>query len=85
MIFFSDDDEISDTAKTAKAPLGVDVLFGTYKKWGYQTLFQEDLCWYDKWGIGLTDLHIRASPVEDEQFKARYICQINLLLNELFE
>ena len=77
MIFFSDDDEISDKPKTAKAPLGVEVLFGKFKEWGYQTLFQEDLCWYDYWGIGLTDLHIREGPVEDEQFKARYICQIN--------
>ena len=69
--FLPDDDEISDKAKTAKEPLGVEVLFGTFKKWGYQTLFQEDLCWYDYWGIGLTDLQIRASPVEDSAFKER--------------
>ena len=68
----ADDNAISDTAKTAKAPLGVEVLFGTFKKWGYQTLFQEDLCWYDYWGVGLTDLEVRGSPDGDDQFKERY-------------
>jgi len=53
-----DDNTIGDTPKTLKAPVGVEVLFETFKKCGYQTLFQEDLCWYDKGGIDLTDLKI---------------------------
>ena len=69
---FPDDNTIGDTAKTVKAPLGVEVLFGTFKEWGYQTLYQEDLCWYDKWGIGLTDLEIRRIPEGHTEFSERY-------------
>ena len=49
------------------------MLFGAFSKWGYQTLFQEDLCWYDYWGIGLTDLQVRARPDGDSEFKDRYL------------
>lgn len=70
--FFPDDNTIGDTAKTVKAPLGVEVLFGTFKEWGYQTLYQEDLCWYDRWGIGLTDLEMRGVPKGYSEFKERY-------------
>ncbi len=73
--FCPDDNTVGDTAKTVKAPLGVEVMFGTFKKWGYQTLYQEDLCWYDRWGIGLTDLEIRRIPKRDSEFKKRYVCQ----------
>lgn len=69
---FSDDNTIGDTAKTVKAPLGVEVLFGTFKEWGYQTLYQEDLCWYDWWGIGLTDLEVRRIPEGHTEFRKRY-------------
>lgn len=68
---FPDDNIIGDTAKTVKAPLGVEVLFGTFTEWGYQTLYQEDLCWYDRWGIGLTDLEMRGVPEEHSEFKER--------------
>ena len=66
-----DDDEVSASAKNTRAPLGVEVLYGAFKKWGYQTLpdatrryqtlpdVQEDLCWYNIWGIGLSDLDQR--------------------------
>ena len=74
-----DDNEISDRAKTAKDPLGVEVLFGAFSKWGYQTLFQEDLCWYDYWGIGLTDLQVRGRPDGDSEFKDRYCTFVNIL------
>ena len=74
-----DDNEISDRAKTAKDPLGVEVLFGAFSKWGYQTLFQEDLCWYDYWGIGLTDLQVRGRPDGDFEFKDRYRTFVNIL------
>ena len=69
---FSDDNAIGDTAKTLKAPLGVEVLFGTFKEWGYQTLYQEDACWFDMWGIGLTDLEIRTIPEGHTEFRERY-------------
>ena len=69
---FPDDNTIGDTAKTLKAPLGVEVLFGNCKEWGYQTLYQEDLCWYDRWGIGLTDLEMRVVPKGHSEFRKRY-------------
>ena len=73
LIFFllSDDNKISETVKSAKAPLGVEVLYETFKRWGYQTLYQEDLCWYDTWGIGLTNLDVRSKPSTDSEFKER--------------
>lgn len=71
-VFFPDDNTVGDTAKTVKAPLGVEVLFGTFKEWDYQTLYQEDLCWYDRWGIGLTDLEIRRIPDGQTEFRERY-------------
>lgn len=69
---FSDDNTIGDTAKTVKAPLGIEVLFATFKEWGYQSLYQEDLCWYDTWGIGLTGLEIKRIPDGHEEFRERY-------------
>ena len=68
---FSDDNEISASGKNTKAPLGVEVLYGTFQKWGYQTLFQEDLCWYDMWGSALTDIEKRDMPSGDSEFKSR--------------
>ena len=70
---FPDDNTIGDTAKTVKAPLGVEVLFGTFKEWDYQTLYQEDLCWYDRWGIDLTDLEVRIIPEGDTQYIQREV------------
>ncbi|XP_078343835.1 uncharacterized protein LOC144629491 [Oculina patagonica] len=74
--FFSgvlkDDNEISASGKNTKAPLGVEVLYGTFQKWGYQTLFQEDLCWYDRWGSALTDIEKREVPSEDSEFQSRW-------------
>lgn len=34
----------------------MDVLFGHYKRAGYQTMWQEDLCWKAMWGL-MTDLY----------------------------
>ena len=68
---FSDDNEMSASGKNGKAPLGVEVLYGTFQKWGYQTLFQEDLCWYDVWGSALTEIEKRAVPRKDSEFKSR--------------
>ena len=68
---FADDNEISASGKNTKAPLGVEVLYGTFQKWGYQTLFQEDLCWYDVWGSALTDIEKREVPSNDTEFRER--------------
>ena len=71
VLFYSDDNEISASGENTKAPLGTEVLYGTFQKWGYQTLFQEDLCWYDIWGSALTDIQRRAVPSADSEFKSR--------------
>ncbi|XP_022808588.1 uncharacterized protein LOC111345563 [Stylophora pistillata] len=73
--FFSgvlkDDNEVIASASNKKAPLGVEVLYGAFKKWGYQTLFQEDLCWYDIWGTALTDNERRKVPETNSDYKQR--------------
>ncbi|PFX29718.1 hypothetical protein AWC38_SpisGene5490 [Stylophora pistillata] len=66
-----DDNEVNASGENTKAPLGVEVLFGAFKKWGYQTFFQEDLCWYDIWGCMLSDIEKRARPEQDSEFKER--------------
>ena len=67
----SDDNEVSVSASNKNAPLGVEVLYGAAKKWGYQTLFQEDLCWYDIWGSALTDNERREIPKTNSEFRER--------------
>ena len=62
---------MSASGKNTKAPLGVEVLYGAFKKWGYQTFFQEDLCWYDIWGTALTDMERREMPKTNYEFKVR--------------
>ena len=66
-----DDNEVSVSGKNTKAPLGVEVLYGAFKKWGYQTFFQEDLCWYDIWGSVLTDIERRAMPKTNSEYRTR--------------
>ena len=51
--------------------LGIDVLYSEYHRRGYQTLFQEDLCWYDHWGIMLSDIKSRETPGTTEEKKSR--------------
>ncbi|KAJ7389022.1 ligand-gated sodium channel [Desmophyllum pertusum] len=74
--FFSgvlkDDNEISASGENTKAPIGIEVMYGTFQKWGYQTLFQEDLCWYDIWGSMLTEIQRRGVPTSDSEFKSRW-------------
>ncbi|KAJ7315079.1 hypothetical protein OS493_038971 [Desmophyllum pertusum] len=77
---FADDNKIS-SAVQGKAPLGVEVMYGTFQKWGYQTLFQEDLCWFDKWGTVLTDIEERPEPSGESEFKssitsAKCVCKV---------
>ena len=71
ILFLLDDNEISASGENTKAPIGTEVLYGTFQNWGYQTLFQEDLCWYDIWGSALTEIQKRAMPSSDSEFKSR--------------
>ncbi|EDO47581.1 predicted protein [Nematostella vectensis] len=47
------------TANHSADSLGIQVLFSHFFERGYQTLFQEDLCWFDEWGTHLTNLRSR--------------------------
>ena len=70
-IFPKGDEKFSKNVIKSLNPLGIDVLFSEYHKHGYQTMFQEDLCWYDFWGIMLTDLERLPVPKTISEFKAR--------------
>lgn len=61
------------------------VLYGAFQKAGYQTLFQEDLCWYDIWGSLLTNNQKRAVPSGDAEFKSRLVFLTCLTLKSVGE
>jgi len=44
-----------NTSRDAVRPVGMEMLFGEFKRAGYQTMWQEDLCWEGQWGL-ITDL-----------------------------
>ena len=50
--------------------IGINTLYGHLKRHGYRTLFQEDSCWYDRWGTVLEN-SIRKDklPQSIEDFK----------------
>ena len=68
LLFFSGD-SYSFTGETVRrqAPLGIAVLYGAYRRQGYQTVFQEDLCWYDRWGMMMTGMEMKSVPKERKQ------------------
>ncbi|KXJ27905.1 uncharacterized protein LOC110232882 [Exaiptasia diaphana] len=37
--------------RDAIRPVGMEKFFGTFKRAGYQTMWQEDLCWEGQWGL----------------------------------
>ncbi|KAK3747963.1 hypothetical protein QZH41_019438 [Actinostola sp. cb2023] len=39
--------------------LGINVLYDYFQTHGYQTIFQEDLCWYDRWGTMLDNIEMK--------------------------
>ncbi|KAK3746269.1 hypothetical protein QZH41_016524, partial [Actinostola sp. cb2023] len=43
--------------RDAIRPVGIEKLFGHYKRAGYQTMWEEDLCWKGRWGL-VTDLAV---------------------------
>ena len=51
----------------------LDKLFGKYKSQGYQTLLQEDSCWFDQWGALVTNnIHDMTLYKTTEDFKERW-------------
>ncbi|XP_046855342.1 uncharacterized protein LOC124448376 isoform X2 [Xenia sp. Carnegie-2017] len=65
-------EEFSSEWRKSVKPLGIHVLFGEYKHSGYQTLFQEEGCWYDYWGLMLTDVERFPTPKDSEGFIKRW-------------
>lgn len=53
--------------------LGIKVLFNDLRKRSYQTLLQEDVCWYDEWGTLLQNNIMQGKkPVKTQQFRERW-------------
>ncbi|XP_028401313.1 uncharacterized protein LOC114524438 [Dendronephthya gigantea] len=46
--------------------IGLEEFFSLFKEFGYRTLFQEDNCWYDKWGT-IIDFRYRTGRVKDKE------------------
>ena len=63
--------EFSSKWRKSIQSLGIPVLFGEYKRSGYQTLFQEEGCWYDHWGLMLTDVERYNTPRDKSGFAKR--------------
>ena len=71
VLLFKGHEDFSSAVKKAEVPLGLAVLYGKYQSLGYQTVFQEDLCWIDRWGVHLTGLERRSLPSSDSEYKSR--------------
>ena len=50
--------------------IGIEDFFTSFKESGYNTLFQEDNCWYDRWGT-LLDLRYRTERVKTQETRDR--------------
>ena len=53
-----------------KKNIGISTLYGHFKRHGYHTLFQEDSCWYDRWGTVLeNNIRKEKIPVDIKELK----------------
>lgn len=50
--------------------IGLEEFFSLFKNFGYSTLFQEDNCWYDKWGT-IIDFRYRTGRVKDKETREK--------------
>ncbi|XP_031550213.1 uncharacterized protein LOC116287668 [Actinia tenebrosa] len=63
----------ADGKKQVEQPnVGMDVMYGHFQKQGYQTIFQDDLCWYDSWGTLLNDIKISGTSSPTAERWAQY-------------
>ena len=65
LVFFPGNDDFSKASASTK-PLGYNVMNTEFKKHGYQTMFQEDLCWHDAWGIMLSNIKAGSGAVNQQ-------------------
>ena len=66
--------------KDKTPPLNISALFGHYKRAGYHTVWQEDLCWKGIWGL-MTDLGVNRWDRLQEEMKSAYIDHTGKFLN----
>ncbi len=59
-----------ETQNNVNQNIGINTLYDHFKRHGYHTLFQEDSCWYDRWGTVLEN-NIRKEKIPEsmEDFK----------------
>lgn len=72
---------IEDRGKTL--PVNMSAMFGHYKRAGYHTIFQEDLCWKGVWGLML-DLGKRTWSNLQHAMKTTFIDHTGTLTNHFF-
>lgn len=63
---------LKDTSSNGKSPKrmnGINVLTEKFKRFGYQTLMHEDLCWYDEWGSFFSPNYKKKVKPFTEEFK----------------
>lgn len=70
---------IKDRKKTL--PVNMSAMFGHYKRAGYHTIFQEDLCWKGIWGLML-DLGVRGWTNLQSAMKTTFIDHTGTLTNQ---
>jgi len=73
---------IEDRGKTL--PVNMSAMFGHYKRAGYHTIFQEDLCWKGIWGLML-DLGERSWSNLQRAMKATSIDHTGTCTNQYFK
>lgn len=63
-------------------PVNMSAMFGHYKRAGYHTSFQEDLCWQGVWGLPL-DLGVRQWKDLQKVIKTTFIDHTGTLINNI--
>ena len=66
--------------KDKTLPVNISALFGQYKRAGFQTVWQEDLCWEGTWGL-MTDLGAEDWEGLQAKVKSTYIGHTGTLIN----
>ena len=66
--------------KEKTPPLNISALFGHYKRAGFHTVWQEDLCWKGIWGL-MSDLGVNSWGRLQEEMKSAYIDHTGKFLN----
>ena len=69
--------------KNEPVPVNMSAIFGHYKRAGYHTIFQEDLCWKGIWGLML-DLGLRQWNKLQKGMKTTYIDHTGTQISSIY-